>query len=99
MFILGHIFIGLSKLIGMIFSIFYFLLIIRIIMSWINPDPYNEFVRMIYRITDIILVPIRRVLPLRIGMFDFSPIIAFLLIYFLNYVLVNVLFGIGQRLL
>ena len=68
-------------------------------MSWINPDPYNEIVKIVYRITDPILNPIRKLIPLRLGMIDFSPILAFLLIYFLNYFLVGILIGIGNRLL
>jgi YggT family protein len=99
MFVFGHLFIGIAKLIGMILSIFKFVLVIRILMSWINPDPYNEIVKIIYKITDPVLIPIRKYIPIQFGMVDFSPIIAFLLIYFLKYFLVNVLVRIGSGLL
>ncbi len=99
MFIFGHLFISLAGLINIILTVFYFVLVIRIILSWVNPDPYNEIVRVVYKITDVILNPIRRYLPIRVGMIDFSPIVAFLLVYFLKYFLVSVLLGIGQRLL
>ena len=99
MFILGHFFIGLAKMVGMILSIFSFILVVRILMSWFNPDPYNEIVRTLYKITDPVLVPLRRIIPLQFGMIDFSPMIAFLLIHFLQYFLVNVLSTIGQRMI
>ncbi len=98
MFVLGYLFLALAKLIGMVLSIIYFLLVIRIIMSWVNPDPYNDIVRMIYKLTDPILNPIRRMLPMQMGMMDFSPIVAFLGIYFLNQFLVNILMTMGQRM-
>lgn len=98
MFVLGYLFLALAKLIGMVLSIIYFLLVIRIIMSWVNPDPYNDIVRMIYKLTDPILNPIRRMLPMQMGMMDFSPIVAFLGIYFLNQFLVNILMMMGQRM-
>ena len=51
-------------------------------MSWIKVGPGSPFVpllRLIYAITEPILGPIRRVLP-KTGMFDFSPIVALLLL-------------------
>jgi YggT family protein len=99
MFVIGYLLVAVAKLISMILSIIYFLLVVRIIMSWVNPDPYNDIVRMIYKITDPILDPLRRMIPMKMGMFDFSPIVAFLLIYFLNQFLVNVLIAMGEKLL
>ncbi len=99
MFIFGHLFVGLAQLLNMVFGILNFLLIIRVILSWVNADPYNELVRTIYLITDYIIVPIRRILPLQIGMFDFSPMVAFMLIYFSRYMVVNILFSIGHSFL
>ncbi len=98
MFVFGQLFIALAKLVNMVCSIFYFVLVIRIIMSWVNPDPYNEIVRTIYRITDPVLIPLRR-LPLQFGAVDFSPIVAFLLLQFVSSFVVNVLMTIGRTLL
>ena len=46
------------------------------ILSWVSADPYNEIVRTIYMITDFILVPLKRYIPLQIGMFDLSLVFA-----------------------
>ncbi len=58
-------------------------LIIRILMSWIRPDPSNMFVYYVHRITDPVLDPVRRMLPLSGMGIDFSPIIVFLLLGFI----------------
>ena len=97
MFILSEILQSLAHLVSLIFNIVYFLLVIRIILSWVNPDPYNEIVQVIYKITDPILLPFRR-LPLQIGGIDLSPIIAFLLLSVLRNFIVNVLLQIAYRL-
>jgi YggT family protein len=53
-------------------------------MSWIRPDPYHPFVRFIYKITEPVLEPIRRILPTGgIGL-DLSPLIVFLLLHLLQ---------------
>ena len=57
------------------------ILLIRIVLSWINPDPYNRLVMFLYGITDPLLDLARRYIPVRIGMIDLSPIIVFFLLY------------------
>jgi len=90
MFILGQFFGSLALLFSMVFSILYFLLVIRIIMSWFQVNPYNEIVQILYKITEPILRPFRR-LPLQMGMIDFSPILAFITLFFLRNFIVGVL--------
>jgi YggT family protein len=53
-------------------------LLIRIVLSWVNPDPYNRLVIIIRSVTDPYLDFFRRIIPLRIGMLDLSPVFAFL---------------------
>jgi YggT family protein len=72
----------------MIFRIVYFLLVVRIILSWFQVNPYSELVQILYRITEPILAPFRR-LPLRLGMIDFSPILAFIALSFLENIVVG----------
>ena len=62
-------------------------------MSWIKVVPGSPFVpllRLIYAITEPILGPIRRVLP-RTGMFDFSPIVALMLLNLIRRMIEKVL--------
>lgn len=80
----------------MLFTIVYFLLVSRIIISWFGVSPYNDLVRFIYRITEPILMPFRR-LPLQVGMIDFSPFLAFILLSFLQRLVVGVLRGLAFK--
>ncbi len=97
MFILGEVIRALALLFSLIFNILYFLLVIRVILSWVNPDPYNNIVQLIYGVTDPVLMPFRR-LPLEIGSMDFSPIIAFIVVVILRNFIVSILYQISYRL-
>ncbi|MSQ13694.1 MAG: YggT family protein [Dehalococcoidia bacterium] len=61
------------------------LIFVRIVLSWLplGPNPVSEFV---IRLTDLILSPLRRVLP-KFGMFDLAPMIALLIIVVVQRVL------------
>lgn len=89
MFVLGQLFSSLALLFNMIFNVVYFLLVIRIILSWFPVNQYSEIVQLLYRITDPILAPFRR-LPLRLGGMDFSPIVAFLVLAFVRNFIVGI---------
>ncbi|MCR6544539.1 YggT family protein [Dehalobacterium formicoaceticum] len=63
------------------FEVLNWLIIIRVILSWIRHDPRNPLIRFIYEITEPILAPIRRLIPIRPGMpIDWSPFVAILLL-------------------
>jgi len=96
MFVMGNFMIAIAKVVDVVLNILFWLIFIRAIISWVNPDPYNPIVQFLYRATEPILTPIRRRLPM--SGIDFSPIIAFLAIMFLRYFLVETLIGWGWRL-
>ena len=54
-------------------------IVIRVLLSWVRPAPGNPLVMLLDRITEPVLRPLRRVLP-RAGMFDFSPMVAIILL-------------------
>ncbi len=64
-------------------NIFFWLLnmaiFLRVLFSWINPNPYNPLVSLVYQITDPILEPLGRIIP-SIGMIDITPFIAMILL-------------------
>ena len=72
----------LYTVINNIFNLLQLIIMIRIFLSWIPHDPYNQFIRLVYKIADIILEPIREAVPLHGMGFDFSPILAFFLLGF-----------------
>lgn len=69
--------------------IYTFILIVRAIISWVQPNPYNPIVRMLYRLTEPVLQPIRRMLARSIGNMgiDFSPLVAIILLNILVVIL------------
>ncbi|MBI4315142.1 MAG: YggT family protein [Chloroflexi bacterium] len=68
----------LVSLISLVSTLFYLLILARIIISWVQVDRYNPVVNMVYQLTEPVLAPIRKVLP-AMGTFDFSPLVALLL--------------------
>ena len=73
-----------------ILSIIQWLVIIAAEISWVNPDPRNPIVQFLYRSTEPILRPFRRLLPPgRTGGIDFSPLLVVLVILFVRTFLVR----------
>lgn len=73
-------------------------LIIRALLSWVNPDPYNPVVRALYAITEPVLSFLRRKFPLMAGSIDFSPVVAILVIVFLQRFVVRTLIDLASRI-
>jgi YggT family protein len=65
---------ALPALVGLIISIFLFAVLIRVILSWVNPDPYNPAVDLLTRLTDPIMRPAQRLIPPISGI-DLSPMV------------------------
>ena len=76
----------LISLISLVSTLFWLLILARIIFSWVQVDRYNPVVNLIYQLTEPVLAPIRNLLP-AMGGFDFSPLVALLLMEVLARVL------------
>ncbi|HON59545.1 MAG TPA: YggT family protein [Smithella sp.] len=98
MFVLSNFIVALAKIMNMVLTLYMWIIIFRALISWVNPDPYNQIVIILYRITEPVLGPIRRMLPLRNIGIDFSPVVVLLIIMFLKYFLVDTLIQLAQRL-
>lgn len=95
MFIVGNFLVAFAKVLDIVLTLYMYVVIARAILSWVNPDPYNPIVRTIASITDPVLDWIRVRLPVTFGGIDFSPIIVFLAIIFLQKFLVVTLVTMG----
>ncbi len=67
------------QLVQTLFEVYSFILLARVLTSWVQVDPYNPIIRILHQLTEPLLAPIRRLLP-QTGMMDFSPIVAFVVI-------------------
>ena len=71
------------RILATIINLYWYVMIARVLMSWFNPNPHNPIVDAIYRLTEPVLGPIRRLLP-PMGGFDLSPIVVFFILTFLQ---------------
>ncbi|TBV82271.1 MAG: YggT family protein [Desulfobulbaceae bacterium] len=97
MFVLSNFINTLADVISMVLSIYIWVILGRVIISWVGADQHNPIVRFLYEITEPPLRVIRRYLP-TVGGFDFSPIILILGIIFLQSFLVPTLQQVSQAL-
>ena len=75
----------IGDVLGIIISlieIYKWIIIIRVLISWINPDPYNPIVQFLRGVTDPALDAFRRVMPrflMSTGL-DFTPLFLILVL-------------------
>jgi YggT family protein len=98
MFVLGNFLVALAQVLGMVLTLYMYVVVGSAILSWVNPDPYNPIVRFLRGATEPVYRRLRRVLPLYAGGIDFTPMVVILLIVFLQSFLVDTLVQMGARL-
>jgi YggT family protein len=98
MFVLGNFIAAVARIIDIALTIYMWIIIIRAVLSWVNPDPYNPIVRMLYRVTEPVMALVRRWIPLQGLGIDFSPIVILLAIVFLQNFLVPSLMQLAYSL-
>jgi len=98
MFVLKYLIIALAEVIDIVLLSYMIIIIARAVISWVNPDPYNPIVIFLYRATEPVLRPVRRLpLPFLRGMgIDVSPFIIILIIIFLRLFLVPTMQHMAQ---
>ena len=102
MFVAGNLFTALASVLHMLLQAYIWVVIIRALISWVNPDPWNPIVQMLNRLTNPLLEPIRRKMFGMMGYggvgLDLSPLILIVAVYFLDFFLVGTLADIGMRM-
>lgn len=98
MFVLGNLFAALAQVVDTVITVFWWLILIRALVSWVNPDPSNTIVIFLHRVTEPILSPFRRIIPAWNVGIDVSPLLALLFLMFARVFLVQSLFGLAYRL-
>jgi YggT family protein len=86
MFVFGNLLDGIVTIFNWLLTVYMWMIIIRALLSWVNPDPWNPIVQFLTRVTEPVLAPIRRVLP-SMGGLDLSPIVLILIIMFIQRVI------------
>lgn len=96
--LLSNFLFAIAAVLHIVLSAYMIIIIASALISWVNPDPYNPIVRFLYRTTEPVLRPIRRTLGTALGGIDISPIIAILVLYFLDRFVVESLKDIAEGL-
>ncbi len=97
MFIAANVLEGLAHVLDTVLTLYMWIIVARAVVSWVNPDPNNWIVQILIRATEPVLFAIRRRLGYGMGI-DFSPVIAILIIMFLQYAIVRSLFELAARM-
>ncbi len=99
MFIIANFLTAVAQVLDVLLNIYWWILLIRALISWVNPDPHNPIVVFLQRATEPVLEPLRRLVPPeRVGGIDLSPLLAMLAIIFVRIFLVQSLLEIAVRL-
>ncbi len=78
--------------VNVFFTLLSLAVLARVLLSWVRVSPYHPAVEFLYRITEPILAPLRRIIP-PLGMVDLSPVIALILLQIIGQVLVAIIRG------
>jgi YggT family protein len=97
MFVFGNFIVAVAHILDIALTAYMWIIIIRAVLSWVNPDPYNPIVRLLYQITEPVMALVRRWIPLRGMGIDLSPMIIVLAIVFLQSFLVKSLLQLSYH--
>ena len=86
----------LITIVSYLIRIYSFLILIRVLLSWVNTNPYggigqHPLVRLLMRVTEPVLAPLRRIIPPIGGVVDVSPAVALILLEVTRLLLIAVL--------
>jgi YggT family protein len=86
----------LAQVVSWVFFIYQFLIFVRVLLSWVNTDPYrptidHPLIRVLYQTTEPVLAPLRRVIPPVGGAVDISPVVVLIVLEILRRFLVGIL--------
>ena len=101
MYPLGSLLVSVAKVLSILLTIYQYIVLGAVIISWVNADPHNPIVRFLRQSTEPVFRPIRKILPraiFRTGI-DFTPLIVFLIIILLQNFVISLMIHYGQKLI
>ena len=86
MFVFANLLIAVAQILDIVLWVYFWILIGRVVVSWVRADVNNPIVRFLCAATEPVLERVRARLPIAAaGGFDFSPIVVLLAIIFMNW--------------
>ena len=96
MFIAGNFFGALAQILDGVFTLYFWVIIIRVLSSWVHPDPFSPVMQFLLKATDPVLEPVRRIIP-PLGPLDISPVVVLLLLQGIQHFVVRTLLDMSVR--
>lgn len=87
---------ALAQVIDILLLVYTYLIIGRVIISWVNPDPYNPIVNFLYTTTEPVMRYARRIIPPLGGTLDISPIIVLVVIHIVRILVTQFLYDLAR---
>ena len=87
---------ALAQVIDILLLVYTYLIIGRVIISWVSPDPYNPIVNFLYTTTEPVMRYARRIIPPLGGTLDLSPIIVLVVIHIVRILVTQFLYDIAR---
>ncbi|TKX30940.1 YggT family protein [Campylobacter estrildidarum] len=81
---------SIFQVLQIIINIYTWIIVITALLSWVNPDPYNPIVQILYKLSYPAYALVRKI-PTRIGNIDLAPLIILLALQFLSFFLGSIL--------
>jgi YggT family protein len=98
MIIFANLLVVIVQVVDYVLWAYAWILLARVVISWINADSHNPIVRFIYTVTEPVLDPVRRRLPVFAAGVDLSPFVVWLAILFLQRFIVSSLYDLAFSL-
>ena len=98
MFVIANLLVAVAQVLDYILWAYLWIIIGRVIISWVNADPSNPIVRFLYSATEPVLERVRQRLPLYAGGFDLSPIVVWIAVIFLQRFLIRSIYDLANAL-
>lgn len=84
---------AIAGIAGSLLNVYFWIILIATVLTWVRPDPYNPIVRALRQLTEPVFYRIRKYLPFTCtGGLDFSPLVAMLAVELLNRIVVKTLY-------
>jgi YggT family protein len=98
MFILSNFLAALAQVLDYVLWAYSWILLGRVIISWFDADDQNSIVRFLYAVTEPVLAPVRRRMPVFVVGLDLSPFVVWFAVLFLQRFLVRSLYDLAFAL-
>lgn len=93
MFVVGNILFAVAKVLDTVLSLYFWVIIVAALLSWVRPDPYSPLVRTLRALTEPVFYRIRKVLPFTfVNGLDFSPVVALVIIQLVQMIVIRSLY-------